>query len=406
MISILLSMLMLHGYYSNLDVHKFLVRQSVRDNLYSALNYASSPSFECTEEPVVIDLFEKETDSVKIVKRWWGCYQVIGIRSSRKSYSESLLCLMGTAFMKDTALLITENNKPVSVAGKTELKGICFIPKAGIKSAHIEGETFWGDKFIDGQQLSAPNELPELNPDIYTQFEKITSSGASDSLVTFDNLPDADTIKNSFLEKTLRIVSPGNLVLEDFRFSGNIILQASKRIVVNRSCLLNNVLLIAPVIEIKDEFSGTLQAFASDSILTGDEVILNYPSSLVVVNKPVIDTSKKIHSIPAVIVGEKCRISGTILACIKDGNFTNSIYLKIKKESEIKGLIYSSGFLDIQGSLYGSAFAKALILNTPSGVYDQHLLNAVIDRTKLSDFFVSGILFKGKNANKVVRWLN
>ncbi|HWY38552.1 MAG TPA: hypothetical protein VNY73_08335 [Bacteroidia bacterium] len=406
-IAVLLSMLLLHSYYSAIDFRKFSIRQSVHRNMYSAFNYASSESFEPTNEPLILDLYENQTDSVEIVKKWWGCYQVVGIRSSYKGISESMLCLTGTSFMKDTALVLTENNKPLSIAGKTELKGTCFIPKAGVKAAHIEGETFWGDDFIDGAQLPAPQQLPEINPSILKQFENLsTAASNADSLLTLDQLPAADTIKNSFLSKTLRIISVGKIVLEDIKFSGNVIIQSPVRIVVRKSCVLNNVMLMAPCIEIEDEFSGTLQALASDTILAGDEVTLNYPSSLILINKPVPDSTHKSIRVPALIIGEKCRIKGTLLACIKDGNFTNSIYLKIKKEAEIMGLVYSAGYMDIQGSITGTAFAKAFILNTASGVYEQHLLNAVIDRKSLSDFFAGGIIFKGKKANKIVKWLN
>lgn len=406
-IAVLLSMMVLHSYYGTMDFNRFSIRQSVHRNLFSAFNYAVSQNFECTQEPVTIDLFDNGSDSVQIVKKWWGCYQVIGIRSSYKGYSENMLCLTGTAFIKDTALVLTENNKPVSVAGKTELKGICFIPKAGIKAAHIEGETFWGDNFIDGTKMDAPQQLPDIAPSIYKQMDDLNGTASNaDSLVSFDQLPDADTIKNSFLSKTLRIVAGGKIILDDIRLSGNIIIQSPTRIVVNKNCMLNNILLVAPCIEIKDEFSGSLQALASDTILTGDEVSLNYPSSLVLINEPAVDSTHKSKSVPAIIVGEKCIIKGTILACIKDGNFTNRIYVKINKESKVSGLVYVDGYLDMQGSISGAAFAKSFILNTNSGVYEQHLLNAVIDRPSLSDFFAGGIIFKDRKANKIVKWLN
>ncbi len=406
LVAVLLSLLLLYSYYSAIDLKKFTISRNVHSNLYSGFNYAVTDACEMTSLPKKIDLFEQGLDSVEIVKKWWGCYQVIGVRSYWKGISESILCLTGTSFMKDTALVLTENNRPIAVAGNTRLKGTCFIPKAGIKPAHIEGETFWGDRILDGKQMQAPQQLAEINEVLVKQFDELSKATQGDSLCMFDQLPDLDTIKNSFLSKTLRIIAPGIIILDDIRLSGNIIVQSPKRIIVRKGCSINNVLLTAPVIEIEKEFAGTLQALAVDSIITGEGVTLNYPSSLLLIYKPVIDTSHKNIPVPVLLLGEKNKIKGTVAACIKDGNFTNTIYLKIGKESEISGLVYSQGYLDLQGSISGTAFARSFILNTRSGVYEQHLLNAVIDRSALSDLFVGGILFKGKKANRVVKWLN
>jgi hypothetical protein len=401
-----LSALVLYSYYCNIDFLRFTIRQSVHENLYSGFNFTSSDACEITASPQKIDLYGDKTDSIEYTKKWWGCYQVVGVRSFRKGISENMLCLTGTSFGKDTALVLTENNKPIAVAGKTELRGLCFIPKAGTKPAHIEGESFWGDKVIDGAQMQAPQQLPDLNPVIYKQVEELNNQANEDSLITLDQIPDADTIKNSFLSKTLRIIAGGTISLDNIGLSGNIVVQSPKRIIVNKGSILENVLLNAPVIEIKEGFSGTLQALAVDSIIVGDEVSLSYPSSLLLINKPVIDTAHKNIPMPALLVGEKCIIKGTLAACIKGGNITNKIYLKLGKESQVQGMVYSQGYLDVQGTITGAAYAKGFILNTRSGVYEQHLLNAVIDRKSLSDFFVAGALFEGKSPNKIVKWVN
>ena len=406
-IAVLLSMLLLHSYYSTRLFNQFYIRQKVHANLQSGFNYAVSNGLDSTALPKMIDLYGEESDSVLLYKRWWGCYQVIAVKSQWKGISESMLCLTGISFPNDTALVLTENNKAVSVAGNTKLKGACFIPKAGIKPAHIEGETFWGDDIIEGQQLPAPTQLPEINKTILNQYETlINNSGNNDSLLSWDQLPGDDTIKNSFLNKTLRIVTAGELVIDGKRFAGNIILQSPKKITVLKDCILYNVMLLAPSIVIEDEFTGTLQALASDSITTGEEVTLHYPSSLLLLNKPIIDTNRKSVLIPAITIGEKCKIKGTIALCMNGGSVLNRMFLKINKDSEIYGLVYSQGYADIQGTVTGAVYAQSLILQTRSGVYEQHLLNAVIDRKSLSDFFVSGILLGNKQANKVVKWLN
>ena len=403
-IAVVLSMLILHAHYSSIEFQKFSIRQSVHRNLFSAFNLASSSSMEYTPEARTLDLFGREADSVDIVKKSWGCYEMIGVRAYWKGVTESMLCLTGAAFPRDTVLVLVENNRPVSVAGKSGIKGLCFIPKAGVKTAHIEGHSFTGSKIIEGEQLPAPQALPAPAKELLAQLSNLAAP-ANDSVISFSELPDRDTIKNSFLKKTLRIVSPGILRLDDIRLSGNILIQAS-RIIVGKNCFLDNVLLVSPVIQIQDNFTGRLQAVASDTIITGNEVRLDYPSSLVIVHKPGMDTATKRMTNPAMLVGEKNSIKGMIACCVRDGNFTNSAYLKVREESVISGMVYVDGYLDLQGTIKGMAYARYFLLTTASGVYEQHLLNAVIDRRTLSDFFVSGILFKGQKANRVVKWLN
>src|SRR6185369_705981 len=145
-IAVLLSMLLLQSFYSTLDFDKFSISERVHRNLLSGYNYAVSESFETEKEFVKKDLFEEQKDSVDLVKKWWGCYQVVGVRSHWKGISESILCLAGTEFMKDTALVLTETDRPVSVAGKTILRGTCFLPRLGVRPAYIGGEGFMGDK--------------------------------------------------------------------------------------------------------------------------------------------------------------------------------------------------------------------------------------------------------------------
>jgi hypothetical protein len=53
--------------------------------------------------------------------------------------------------------------------------------------------------------------------------------------------------------------------------------------------------------------------------------------------------------------------------------------IKLNKAFQLIGNAYSSNYTNAQGSIYGSIFCQTLLLQTPSGVYENHLLNCVID---------------------------
>ena len=53
--------------------------------------------------------------------------------------------------------------------------------------------------------------------------------------------------------------------------------------------------------------------------------------------------------------------------------------IKLNRNFELIGNAYSSNYTDAQGQLFGSVICQTLLLQTPSGVYENHLLNCIID---------------------------
>ena len=104
---------------------------------------------------------------------------------------------------------------------------------------------------------------------------------------------------------------------------------------------------------------------------------------------------------------EKSFCSGSLLALKNnEGNSLVNPLVKLGKESMVEGLIYSQGYSDIQGNLHGTLITNGFILVTPSSVYENHLLNAVIDRKALSNFFVGGLILNKTGGKKIAKWLN
>lgn len=400
-IALLLSMMILMSYYHIIDYDNFLIEDKVQQNAKSGLALCIDLE-EDQSELKTIDLYGEGKDSLSYKTKWWGCYKLIAVKAYHKNYSLSYLGLAGNTLPADTCFVTVEKNKPISVSGKSILKGTCLLPKAGTKTAYVDGQNFVGNKVIDGKTLQAPNELPKLNPLWTKKTEELLQAynPVNDSVIDFDYYLQKDSISNSFLNKTLFIHTDGVLLVTNKFLSGNIVLHSSRKIIIENSNSIKNILCIAPKIEIKKRTVASLQALASDTIITEEEVQLSYPSSLVVFSKK--ENKKK----PALIVGEKNRIVGQLL-CINNSNDPMaSCYLKLSKETEFSGLIYSNGYADIQAKVNGVVMTNSLLLVTPSSVYEGHLLNAEIDRSKLSNYFMAGILFEGKRKKGIAKWLD
>ena len=404
-IAVLLSLIILLSYYSKLDYERFIIEQNVSNNAQSAIAICIAED-NLDENKVITDLYEEGKDSVEYSKKWWGCYKAICVKAFSKGFSRSYYFLAGSSLPIDTSLITKENGKALSLCGETVLKGMCMLPKAGLERAYIEGQNFVGDKLIDGDMLQAPATIPGINEKFIEYLEKKLSFQLleSDSLLDYETFLSKDSLVNSFLNRTLVVQSSGTILLSNKYIKGNILLFASNKIIIEENSHIEDALLVAPQIEIKDNFSGSLQAIASDTIKAGKEVHLNYPSSLTVLYKE--DTTKG-RKVPAIILDENSFCSGSLIALKKnEGNSLVNPLIKIGKESMIQGLIYSQGYTDLQGSLHGTLITNGFILVTPSSVYENHLLNATIDRKSLSDFFVAGLILNKNPGKKIVKWLN
>ncbi len=79
--------------------------------------------------------------------------------------------------------------------------------------------------------------------------------------------------------------------------------------------------------------------------------------------------------------------------------------ITIEKEALLTGQLYADGFVDIKGEVRGTIWCNKFLLKTNSSVYENHLLDAIIDRSKLSAYYVgSGIIASGKT-KKIIKWL-
>ena len=401
LIALLLSMMILMSYYRIIEYDSFLIEDRVQQNAKSALTLCLNSS-EDQSELKTIDLYDEQNDSISYKTKWWGCYKLVAVKAFKKDYSLSYIALAGSQLPKDTCLITIEKNKPISVSGKSIFKGICLLPKAGTKTAYVDGQNFIGNNVVEGKIISASNELPEFNPAwLKTTENNLTSyNPEKDSVIEFESYLQLDSIDNSFLNKTIFIHSDGVILVSNKFLSGNIILHSARKIIIENSSSIKNILCIAPKVEIKKKVLAALQVLASDTIITEEEVVLNYPSSLVVFSKK--ETKKQ----AAVIVGEKNSISGQILSINNSFDPLINSYLRLSKKSIVKGLVYCNGYLDIQSKVNGIVLTNSFLLVTPSSVYEGHVLNAEIDRAQLSNYFIAGILLNEKNKKGIAKWLN
>jgi len=405
LIAIALASLILFSGFSSIEIKQLLLTDKVNDNSTSGLALLmSDQSLIATGDSRTVDLYDEGNDSVLLMKHTWGVFDLLLSKAFTKGYSRTQIGLCGSGFDSLTAfsLYLADAGKSLSLCGRTEINGHCYLPAAGLKRGYIEGESFAGNNLINGVMDTSQSEVPAIDKKLLDQI-RLKFSGnyfqIGDSVINADEQGINDTLFNSFEKKTIILNSKGKLNLSDVNYAGNVIIVSSESIHVSSSSVLQEVLLFAPKIYVEEDFSGSIQAFASDSLWVGKGCRLSYPSVIGIVR-----TSSSPQNVYALIQAD-AEISGIILACQEGKDLKNSVQVTIEKDVKLTGQLYSTGLIDLRGTVHGMVICGGFILNTASSVYQNMLLDAIIDISKLPGSF-SGIPLEDKRYSKrIVKWL-
>jgi hypothetical protein len=155
---------------------------------------------------------------------------------------------------------------------------------------------------------------------------------------------------------------------------------------------LENILIYAPAIRLADKVEATIQLFASDSIIVGEDCKLDFPSTINLISP----------NISRLSVSKGCVIRGNITQYQENTTESKST-VQIDAGAQIEGVVYSNGYVQCQGKITGSLYADNLFLKNNSGYYENHLNDIEIDFTKLSRRYVSSILLD-KRKQRVLSW--
>ncbi len=397
-IGVMSSALISKAYLKNMEMQGYSNMNRTHLNAMSGLRLIMADKEIAADTPLRMDLYDIGSDSVLLERKHWGAFEIGVCKAFTRDKSVTKIAALGFAPGEDqTALMITENDRPLSVCGDTRLRGKCFLPRLGTRPAYIEGKSFSGRKPVEGLIIQAPKQIPAADKELMHAIgERLEGKGhEQDSLL--DELPEE--LKASFSAKTIYYKTSSGLVLSDKHLKGNIIIYSSVKIRVRNTCELNDVVLYAPKIEIDSGFVGSIQVFASDSLIIGKNCKLEYPSVLGLVR------TEDSPLYPVLRVSPESEIAGSVFAWEEKTFYNRLVKLCIDKKALVQGEVYSSGQADVKGTIEGRLICNSIVLVTPSSVYDNHLLDAVIDRTKLSKYYAGVNVMNENRNNTIIKWL-
>lgn len=408
-VSIFCMTLVLLFYYSSQSVDEYTDVYKAQLNAKSGITLLlSNQQVINSPEKKTIDLFGNGNDSVELERDYWGAFDLITSTSVQNGYRFSLSALTGVKSVSDSvgamAIYLTDLNNPLKIAGKTIIKGNCYLPEGVIKAGNMNGEPFNGDKLVDGVIRKSTSQGMDFNKDfmmyLIKQFRLDTMKAAgSDSVQNLDQVPLKDSVLNSFTNRPLTLYSRGEIILGDIYIKGQIKILSDIKVTIKSSAQLKDVIIFAPDIEIQDGFTGALQVFATDSITVGEKCNLLYPSVLGAIRtiESKANSSVKIH--------ENSNFAGEIFAIEENYDLGKHVSISLSEDTKVIGRVYSCDILEPKGKVFGSIICNKILYSNSSSVYENNLYNTVVDITKLPDAFVGTSVLKLKTLKGIVKWL-
>ncbi len=391
-------------FYSNQSVSAYLDLHQTQLNARSGINFLlSRQQLIKPGEKKIISLYGNGKDSVELEKNFWGALELVSASAIDKEYRYTLTALVGNQSLSDTsfALFLADQNNPLVVAGKTEITGDCYLPQGTVKTGYINGQPFSGYKPVNGTIKKSPPGTLACNEDLYKHIQSVfeTARLENDSILDLSKSVLPDTLKNPFNGRTLTVYSAGIILLDHLVIEGRIRIISEKKIIVKERATLKDVLLYSPNIDFEKTWKGSVQAFASDTLLVGENCVLEYPSVLGIAR------CKKTGGNPLLSMGKDTKMQGDIFAFDDRKDITQHSMVRIDEKCELTGRIYSADMIDFKGLLHGSITCNRIIYANSSAVYENHLFNAVINNGMLPAWYVGSALIKQKSKNGIIKWL-
>jgi hypothetical protein len=381
----LLGLIIMRSYYLSVDVNLLGERDDIRDNINSVVNIIDEDS-SLLPFGKEFDLFEGSIIKSFIRRDNWGLLDIVNISSSAFLYRDSVCMLSACSKAKEdsTALWITDKRNYITISGSAYLRGKCYIPRLGMRKGYVEKQSYYRKEVIHGKVLRSQPQLRMLSEHIQKRFYAAKENNGLDYIYE-------DDFDNSFQKVASVLYSAYEINLSGKSLKGKIKVISDKVIKIDSSSIIDNCLICAPIIIIGSGFKGRLQAFASEKIVIGEDVVLGYPSYLFLKST---DFKGEIY------VGERAIIKGGVLM---QGD-QESLF-KTEHNSIIEGQVYVYGKASLQGSIHGNAYIDKLIFNTKWSRYEDVIYNTLIDRHLLKEEMPVLNLFSQEKRQVLIEWL-
>jgi hypothetical protein len=403
-IGLLCSSLIVAAYFYKLEYQKKFRYDQLRNNVSSGVNILLAGEDTSYTTGKTFSLFNSDADSVSLKRVFWGMYD-IGISRAfiqKDTLYKTFSIANNIDSTKWAALYLIDEDRPLSLSGKTSIIGDVFIPKAGVTTAYVDNKAYQGDKrLVIGLKKSSEKTLPLLSANRLNQFKQFLKQRVNED----STLAKKDSITQSFLSPTRYFNFKKTAQnISNIKMAGNIVLFSDTVITIDSTATLSNIMVFAKTITVKSGFRGNCQLFATDSIRIDSACHFDYPSCLGVLRfeKPGPTISRE-----QIIIGKKCSFNGIIFTYEQNQTEQKPI-IDLGKNVKITGQVYSQGMLKTKDSVEvdGSVFTSQFLYQNSFTLFQNYLINITISSKALSRYYLTGDLMPvADKRKKVLQWL-
>lgn len=397
-ISMLCASMIVLAYYTKLSFLQQSIGFRLRGNAVSGIQYImahrqSLPFNEVTSR----DLFGNETDSVDMIRKPWGFFEiaVATAHQGRHTTVKSAMLASPVDSLGASALYLPDNNAPVYLVGKTSITGTVHASARKFSTGYIDGKGYEGKVLVHGTVKKSQASLPEIDTTLLQALRPLMQGqqGAYRFLFS-DRLPvNRDRSFNN--AETLYYSSDQSIDLSD-SISGNVIIRSAMKIRVTAEATLSDVILIAPDIDVDKEFTGNLQCIATRSITIGAGSRLKYPSALALLGGEADST---------IVICKEASVEGLIIIPGIDRSLGSKGVFRIEEKASFHGMAYINGATDVQGSLWGHLTTRSTQAKVNTTVHGNHILNGEINAVKRSPYMPASLLWGHTRELVIARWI-
>lgn len=343
-------------------------------------------------------LWFNTTDTLMVKQREWGAFKVHSSGGRRKGYhyNKGVFTACTNERYKDMSLYMADFNRPLKLAGDALIKGDAWLPEKGVEGAYIEGSNYKRSELVYGKKKTSGKKLAPIEK-WHKQYTRDYLQGhflPYDSVVGMGELPDV--LNHSFLKATVTVAQPTTIDLDYQKWRGNVIVYSGTGIKVKSTTELKDVVLVAPKVVIEKGVKGNFHILASDSVIIQEGVNLEFPSS--------ISMAPAIGNDSHCAIRKGAMVNGLLVSYSEKKQKTNNVNVTVAEGATVRGMVYTEDNLEIRGVVQGQVFCNRFLLKTGSGVYENHLLDGKIDRSKVGQPLVGMDMVNEESEVLPVKW--
>lgn len=406
LVSVVIAIL-LAAFVTLTHTHRFFKKQShavveTVKNAGEGIQYALVNPI-VANDSVVLPLFAETGSTVSVHRSYWGIFEKVTALSKTKNKRFVKTALAGGRFTPEErpALYLEDRDKPLILAGGTNIQGTAYLPDKAVRPGTISGQAYHGTTLIRGRIKKSSRQLPSLPQELITQLENITQNDFNFSAENIAEPLTDQPLHRSFHDPVQYLYSPGVFDLSGMHISGNVVICAREKIVIPATAHLSDVVLVAPEIEIRDGVNGTFQAIASSTIDVGNNVRLHYPSALVLKARKTNVADQETEN--RIFIGKQTTVKGVVLYLgnSTENNFSAQVILE--SGAAVYGELYCDQNVELKGTVQGSVYTSGFIVKKSGSIYQNHVFNATISGNTLPDAYTG--LTLGSAQKNIIKWL-